>query len=201
MPKAIEMACSLLPWEARNSFSPKTWQSRAYEAASDAIRKRPADSPLSEKIRVASNAVRQVTSDFHDDELRNRIVQAANLSDIARGERENARNPIPHKLESLPGGTPATALERAREQALMPFRDSQKRATRVDQALRRISLYLERLNRDGEIDFESEWGFSSFARKLEGRLRPVIASELENASITDDDLSELVEELVDEALE
>lgn len=199
--RAVEMACSLLPWEARSSFSPTTWQSRAREASSDAIRKLPADSPLAQKICVANNAVKQITSDFEDAELRKRIVQGANLADITWGERDNAREAIRQKLEGLRGGTPATALEKAREDALAPFRDSRRRAARVDQALRHIKLYLDRLNRGGEIDFENEWEVSSFARKMEGRLRPVIANELESATISEDDLSELVEELVDEALE
>ena len=71
----------------------------------------PADSTFAEKLLIGSAAVRQITSDFEDDELRKRILRAACLSDIAPEEREDAQAAMQKKLESLPTGTSALALE------------------------------------------------------------------------------------------
>ena len=199
--RAIEMACGFLPWGAKNSFSPTVWQARVQEMAASAIRRLPADSTFAEKFHIASAAVQQVTSDFEYEELRKRILRAASLWDVAPEEREQAQAAIRTKLDSFPTGTSASALENAREQALVPFRESKKRIERIALALAHIPTYIEELRQAGETDFESHWAGWNFARSLEGRIRPVLERELLECELTDDDLSELVEELVDEELD
>ena len=61
--------------------------------------------------------------------------------------------------------------------------------------------YVEQLYQDGETDFESGSEVWNFAKKLEGRFRPVLLVELQNDDLSDDELSEFAEELVDEELE
>jgi len=85
--------------------------------------------------------------------------------------------------------------------ALIPFRESRKRDERVEPALRRIRGYLEQLHRDGETDFESDWAVWNFAKRLERELRPVIEQEFLKDDLSDDELTDLIEELVDEKLE
>jgi hypothetical protein len=199
--RAIEGACNLLPYSATNPLSPTVWQSRAHEAAAAAIKKLPADSTFSKKLDASRTAVRQITSEFEDDELRKRILRQANLTDVAPEGHENAKEAIRRRLESLPMGTHALAMEKAREQALAPFREAKKKKERVDRALGRIRGYLERLYWAGETDFESDWAVCNFAKRLEGRLRPVVDEELRNDDLSDDELSDLIEELVDEELE
>ncbi len=198
--KAIETACNSLPWGARNSFSPTVWQARAQEVAAAAIRRLPADSDFFEKTRVSSAAVTQITSEFEDDDLRKRILQAAYLINIASGEWESAREAIRKKLESLPRGTSLTAMENAREQALAPFRESQKRNLRVELALVHIRRYIDQLRLEEEVEFDSDGDVSNFVKSLERRLRPVLIQELIEDDLSDEELSELVEELADEAL-
>jgi hypothetical protein len=199
--RAIQAARDTLPWGAKNSFSPTLWQSRAEETASAAIRKLPADSTFAEKLRVGSAAVRQVTSDFEDDELRKRILQAACLWDVAPGEREEAQVAMQKELESVPIGTSALALENAREQALVPFRKSKKRKEHVARALSHIRNYVRELHQAGETDFESDWAISNFVQRLEQRFRPLLERELLDDDLSHDELCELLEEWVDEALD
>jgi hypothetical protein len=199
--RAIEGACNLLPYSATNPFSPTVWQSRAHEAAAAAIKKLPADSTFSNKLDAGRTAVRQITSEFEDDELRKSILRQANLTDIAPEGHEHAKEAIRRRLESLPMGTHALAMENAREQALAPFREAKKKKERVERVLGRIRGYLERLYWAGETDFESVWAVGNFAKRLEGRLRSVVDEELRNDDLSDDDLSDLIEELVDEELE
>jgi len=199
--RAIETVCSSLPYGAKNPFSPTIWQSRAYEAARVAIRKLPPDSTFLDKLRVSSTAIREVTCHFEDDELRNRIVQGAYLYDIAPEEHENAKEAIRKKLESLRPGTSALALQNVREQVLASFREAKKRTERVDLALQHVRPYLESLHQGGETNFGSYSELWNFSKHLEGRLRPIVERELLDDYFTDDELSELVEELVDEELD
>jgi hypothetical protein len=199
--RAIQAARDTLPWGAKNSFSPTLWQSRAQETAAAAIRRLPADSTFAEKLLVGSAAVRQITSDFEDDELRKRILRAACLSDIAPEEREDAQAAMQKKLESLPTGTSALALEKAREQALVFFRESKKRKERVNLALAHIRTYVRELHQAGETDFESDWAISNFVRRSEQRFRPLLEQELRDDDLSHDELCELLEEWVDEALD
>ena len=199
--RATEAACETLPWGAKNSFSPTVWQSRAQEMAAAAIRKLPADFTFADKLRVGSAAVRQVASDFLDDELRKRVLGAAYLWDVAPGEREEAQAAVKKELESLPIGTSALALEKARERALIPFRESKKRKERVDLALAHIRTYVRELHHAGETDFESDWAISNFVQRLEQRFRPLLEQELLDDDLSHDELCELLEEWVDEALD
>jgi Helix-turn-helix domain len=199
--RAIQTARDTLPWEAKNSFSPSLWQSRAQETAAAAIRRLPADSTLADKLRVGSAAVRQVTSDFEDCELRKRILGAAYLWDVAPGEREEARAAMQKELESLPIGTSVLAMEKARERAIIPFRASKKRKEHVDLALVHIGTYVRGLHQAGETDFESDWAISNFVQRLEQRFRPLLEQELLDEDLTHDELCELLEEWVDEALD
>ena len=199
--RAIETACDSLPWGAKNSFSPTLWQSRAQETAAAAIRRLPPDSAFAEKLRVGSAAVRQVTSDFEDDELRKKILRAAYLWDVAPEEREDAQVAMRKELESLPIGTSALALGKAREQALVPFRESKKRKERADLALAHIRNYVRQLHEAGETDFKSDWAISNFVQGLEQRFRPLLEQELLDDDLSHDELCELLEEWVDEALD
>jgi len=199
--RAIEIARDTLPWGAKNSFSPTVWQSRAQETAAAAIRRLPADSNFADKLRVGSAAVRQVTSGFEDIELRKRILGAAHLWDVAPGERPEAQGAIQKELENLPIGTSALALEKAREQALFPFRESKKRKDRVNLALAHIQNYVTGLHQAGETDFESDWAISNFVQRLEQRSRPRLEQELLDDDLSHDELCELLEEWVDETLD
>jgi len=198
---AIENACQTLPWGAKNLLSPTVWQTRAREVATEAIRKLPPDSSYAEKLCAGSAAVRQITSAFEDDELRKRTLQGAYLWDIRPDEHEDAKEAIRRQLESLPVGTPARTMEKAREQVLAPLREAKKRKDRIDRAVPRIRGYLQELHWAGETDFESDGEMSNFAKRLEGRIRPVLDEELQNDELTDHELSEMIEELVDEALD
>jgi hypothetical protein len=199
--RAIQAAQETLPWGAKDSFSPTLWQSRAQETAAAAIRRLPADSTFAEKLRVGSAAARQVTCDFEDHELRKRILRAAYLWDVAPGERDEAQAAMQKKLEILPVGTSALALEKAREQTLVPFRESKKRKERVDLALAHIRNYVIELHQAGETDFESDWAISNFVQRLEQRFRPLLEQELLSDDLSHDELCELLEEWVDEALD
>jgi hypothetical protein len=199
--KAIQSACDTLPWGAKNSLSPTLWQSRAQETAAAAIRRLPGDSTFAEKLLVGSAAVRQITSDFEDDELRKRILRAAYLWDVAPEEREHAQAALQKELGSLPIGTSALAMEKAREQALFPFRESKKRKAHVNLALAHIRTYVRELHQSGETDFESDWAISNFVQRLEQRFRPLLEQELLDDDLSHDELCELLEEWVDEALD
>ncbi len=198
---AIENACQTLPWGAKNPLSPTVWQTRAREVATTAIRKLPPDSSYAEKLCAGSAAVRQITSAFEDDELRKRTLQGAYLWDIRPDEHEDAKEAMRRQLESLPVGTPARTMEKAREQVLAPLRETKRRKDRIERAVPRIRGYLTELRWAGEVDFESDWDLWNLAKRLEGRIRPALDEELQNDELTDHELSELVEELVDEALD
>lgn len=198
---AIENACQSLPWGAKNSLSPTVWQTRAREVATAAIRRLPPNSSYAEKLWAGSAAVRQITSEFEDDELRKRTLQGAYLWDIRPDEQEDAKEAMRRQLESLPVGTPARTMEKAREQVLAPLREAKKRKDRIERAVPRIRGYLAELHWAGEVDFESDWDLWNFAKRLEGRIRPVLDEELQDDEVTDHELSELIEELVDEALD
>jgi hypothetical protein len=199
--RAIQAAHDTLPWGAKDSFSPTLWQSRANETAAAAIRRLPAGSTFVEKLRVASAAVKQVASDFEDHELRKRILRAAYLWDVTPGEREEAQVAMQKELDSLPIGTSAFALEKAREQTLVPFRESKKRKERVDLALAHIRNYVRELHQAGETDFESDWAISNFVQRLEQRFRPLLEQEVLDDDLNHNELCELLEEWVDEALD
>jgi len=198
--RAIEKACDGLPWGAKGSFSPTVWQVRAKEAAAAALRKLPLDSPYEEKLCSASATVRQISAEFEDAELRERLLKEY-LWDISDEDRENAKEAVRKKLASLPIGTLASSVEGARDQALAPFREANKRKERVDLSLRHIQSYVERLRRAGETDFESNEEGWHFAKNLERRIRAVLLEELQNDNLSDAELFELIEELVDEELE
>ena len=198
---AVENACQSLPWGAKNPLSPTVWQTRAREVATAAIRKLPPDSSYAEKLCTGSAAVRQITSAFEDDELRKRTLQGAYLWDIRPEEHEDAKEALRRQLGSLPVGTPARTMEKAREQVLVPLREAKKRKDRIERAVPRIRGYLAELRWAGEVDFESDWDLWNFAKRLEGRIRPVLDEELQDDELTDRELSELIEELVDEALD
>jgi hypothetical protein len=138
---AIENACQTLPWGAKNPLSPTVWQTRAREVATAVNRKLPPDSSYAEKLCAGSAAVRQITSVFEDDELRKRTLQAAYLWDIRPDEHEDAKEAMRRQLESLPVGTPARTMEKAREQVLAPLREAKKRKDRIDRAVPRIRGY------------------------------------------------------------
>ncbi len=199
--RAIETACNVLPWAARNSSSPTSWESRAKEGAAASIRKLSADCAFTEKLRVGSAAVQQVTTEFQDHELRKTILNCANLWDVAPEEREDAQAAIRRKLESLPAGTSALAMQTAREQSLVPFRESKKRRQKIGLALAHIRPYLGQLRQDGEVEFGTESDVWNFARRVESQIRRSLEQELLNDEMSDRELSEFVEELVDEALD
>jgi hypothetical protein len=199
--RAIKTACDSLPWGAKNLSSPTVWQARAQETAAAAIRRLTADSTFAEKLCVGHAAVRQITSDFENDELRKRILGAAYLWDVAPEEREDAQAALQKELGSLPIGTSALAMEKAREQALAPFRESKKRKEHVNLALAHIRNYVRELHRAGETDFESDWAISNFVQRLEQRFRPLLEQELLDDDLSHDELCELLEEWVDEALD
>ncbi len=144
-------------------MSPTLWQSRAKETAAAAIRRLPGDSTFAEKLLVGSAAVRQITSDFEDDELRKRILRAAYLWDVAPEEREHAQAALQKELGSLPIGTSALAMEKAREQALFPFRESKKRKCARQSCSRTHPKPMsESCISQTETDFESDWAISEF---------------------------------------
>jgi len=199
--RAIKTACDSLPWGAKNLSSPTVWQARAQEAAAAAIRRLTADSTFAEKLCAGQAAVRQITSDFEDQELRKRILGAAYLWDVAPEQREDAQAAMQKALLSLPIGTSALAMEKAREQALVPFRESKKRKEHVNFALAHIRTYVRELHQAGETDFESDRAISHFVQRLEQRFRPELEQELLDDDLSHDELCELLEEWVDEALD
>jgi hypothetical protein len=199
--RAIERSCDVLPWGAKNSLSPTIWQNRALDVATGAIRKLPLDSTFNEKLRAGSAAVRQITAEFDDDELRRKTLSDAYLWNVDPEERENAKQAVRRRVEGLPVGTLAAVMERERDQALAPFRAAKRRKERVDLAIGQVRTYLERLHRMGETEFETTWDVWNFAKTVEKRIRAVLMEEMQNDDLTDDELSELIEELVDEALE
>jgi hypothetical protein len=199
--RAIKTACDSLPWGAKNLSSPTVWQARAQETAAAAVRRLTPDSTFVEKLRVGSAAVRQVASDFEDHELRKRILGAAYLWDVAPGEREEAQAAMQKELGSLPIGTSTLAIEKARERALVPFRESKKRKEQVNLALPHIRTYIRELHQAGETDFESDWAISNFVQSLEQRFRPLLEQELLDGDLSHDELCELLEEWVDEELD
>jgi hypothetical protein len=199
--RAIEAACTFLPWAAKNSLSPTSWESRAKESAAVAVRKLPMQSAFAEKLRVGSAAVQQVATEFQDHELRKTILNGANLWDISPEEREEAQGAIRRKLECLPAGASALSMQSARERSLVPFRESKKRREKIGLALARIRPYLGQLRQEGEVEFDSDWEVWGFARRLESQLRPLLEQELLNDEMSDRELSEFVEELVNDVLD
>lgn len=128
-------------------------------------------------------------------------MREANLWDISPEEREDAKEAIQKRLDNLPVGTPLRTMESDRDQALAPFRAAKRQKARIDLAICHLQRYLERLYQEGSTDFESSWAVWNFAKRLEGRVRPVLVDELQNDDLSDEELSELIEELVDEELE
>jgi hypothetical protein len=199
--RAIKMACDSLPWGAKNFSSPTIWQARAQEMAAAAVRRLTAHSTFAEKLYVGQAAVRQIASDFEDQELRKRILGAAYLWDVAPEQREDAQAAMQKALLSLPNGTSALAMEKARELALVAFRESKKRKEHVNFALAHVRTYVRELHQAGETDFESDWAISNFVQRLEQKFRPLLEQELLDDDLTHDELCELLEEWVDEALD
>lgn len=197
--QAIEKACDSLPWGAKNPFSPTVWQLRAKEAAAAAVRKLSSDSTYDEKLCSARAAVLQITTEFEHSELKKRLLETY-LWDISDEDRDDAKEAISKRLDSMPIGTPPDAMERARNLALVPFQEANRTRDRVEQSLAHIQKYVERLQRAGETDFESPRDVWHFARGLERQVRSALAEELQNNDLNDDELFEFIEELVDEAL-
>jgi hypothetical protein len=123
------------------------------------------------------------------------------LWDVAPEERGDAQTAMQKELDSLPPGTSTLAMEKAPEQALVPFRESKKRRDCVRFALAHIRNYVRELHQAGETDFESDWAISTFVQRLEQRFRPLLEQELLDDNLTHDELCELLEEWVDEALD
>lgn len=206
--RAIETACDTLPWAARNYFTPTAWQTRANEAASAAIRKVPWDSSYDEKLKAGTAAVQPICREIEDSETREKVLRTVCLWDIDYSEQGNAKEAIRRALQELPPGTPEKNLERAREQALAPFREARKRREqdaaqqqRVELRLFHVRHYLRELQAAGQVQFEDDWDLWKYADRITPRVRQALLEELQSQELTDEEIEAFIEQLVEEALD
>jgi excisionase family DNA binding protein len=121
----IEARDTMLPAEARRSTPPVTvWQSRAIQAAAEAIQPLPTGAS-SEQIRAAAKqAVAAVIQEFDHDQHSERLVHDLwlQLRDATGAELETARNEVVTALAGLPPSASERDREATRDAAIAPIR-------------------------------------------------------------------------------
>jgi hypothetical protein len=128
--RVIEEAVNRLPSEARSYFKPTAWQSKATQAAREAIRQVDRDASLPEIEEAARQAVEVTARQFEahqaaqaDTDLREHLVRWMTLpAGLPEHDKETAIQAVRQALAALPLGTSRPGLERAVEEALTPYR-------------------------------------------------------------------------------
>jgi excisionase family DNA binding protein len=200
---AIQEASDRLPWGAKMPFTPTKWQVRAQQGASDAIARLPKDASYEDKLRVATAAVQPISEEFEDLELKEKILNGIWLWAGTSEERENAREAVRKALAGVSPSASRDQLERIRDQALRPFeaaiearkKEAQKQQ-RIERLLGHILSYLDRLERDGTIEFERIFESCELAEELKPQIRRAICEKLERTELSDRQIESLIEELV-----
>jgi excisionase family DNA binding protein len=217
---AIESSLNRLPWDLNHRSEWAALKQRALEAAAAAIGKLPADVTSSEMEQVAWLAVQPMAREYaHWQDCQN-LARGIMLPGGTFEDNQQAGQAVSEALARLPVGTSQKELEKAKEAALEPFRAAiQERKADEDQARRerekaqqragverrvdgRLSShlgdYLRELGED-EIVFDDAADRWEMETGLKKRIRPLLLSEvLEDPKISDQDIDELIEELVDE---
>jgi hypothetical protein len=207
--RAIKEASERLPCFAKMPFTPTKWQVRAQGAAAEAIARLPNDASYEQKLRVASAAVQPISQEFEDLELKEKILNSLWFWEGTSEDQKNAREAVRKALADVPSGASRPELERVRDQALKPIRavieereaETQKQQ-RVEQLLRHAANYLNQLERDGEIEFESSLGSYQLADELKPHVRRAILEKLKNSTdLSDRQIESLIEEFIDDHLD
>jgi len=199
---------------------------RARDAAEEAIARMRPGTSLEEMKAATSAAVEPFKREYEHARKCQEIVSAvwSQLRGETAEEREEAKEAVRAALENLPVGASDRLLEQARDRALEPLRakiatrqeqerrqgearqrqESQAEAKRqaerrADWRVSHVSNYVRELEQDGEITFDGIWDQLDFNKKLTERIRGEVVSALvKNPDLSDEDVEDLIEELVDE---
>ncbi len=209
--KTIQQAGEQLPALARGwPNSPSEWEVRARRAAAEAIERLKPDAPLEEIRAAALEAGNRVRTDYEawqvaEEHRQNckRVLDSAFPLGDSEEEREASKRAVREALEKLPVGCELSEMQRARDQALAPFKVRAEAAKAADRLLRHVDPYIEDLGNEESGDWDLG-GFSErrqLAQKLKAKVRPALIEQLFEKKLDETEIQEFIEDWIDEELE
>lgn len=209
--EAVENALGALDRGAR---SDPAWHSRAKEAAGNALRMLPLETPNAQIARVARQAVSEVSSAF-EAVKREQVARAGIVNSMAmwklfeatEDERSSATDAVRERLSQLPPGATQAELEAAKGKALASFEDRiQRRLQEREEVQRRrqaeqfasfaLSGFAIKLLWPREYLFSPE-----LAGEIRTQLHPKLIDGFYDGKIGHDEANEMIKSLITEMLD
>jgi hypothetical protein len=221
---AIKSTVSRLPWDINYRREWASVKQEAMEAAVKAIGKMRADATGSEMQEVAWLAVQPMARAHAHWKTCQDMTPWSLLPGGTYEETQQAREAVSEALARLPVGASQRELEKAKEEALQSFRtaiEKHKADAKAgeDQARQELEKARRRTNSETRVDWRLVCHFGDCIRELEKdeiefdspadrrqleqdlkkRIRPMLLAEVqEDLEMSNQDIDELMEELVDD---
>jgi len=206
MERALQAGMDSLPWDVRFRPEHAPLKQSAWNAGVAALGKVREAANYSEMETTAEQAVQPMIREYEHQQACQRILGRVHIFDATREEEAAATEAVRKALAAVPIGVELAQLEKAAEAALAPHKAAvAKRVERRDRRLFapfKVDRYLSHISRYLEKEYEFEGGYSEMRREAD-RLLPVIRAALidelvENPDVTDDEILESIEDLIDE---
>lgn len=209
--RALNSAIEKLPWAVRNSREYVPLKLHASEAAVEAVGRLREEASYQEMETVALQAVQPVIRAYQHHESCQRIIGHVHLFDATREEQEVAKETVRKALETLPIGAATRELEKAKDDALAPYKaivSERKEKARLEserQAQRRAAewkadLQLDHIARYLATEFDLDrWELRREAERLRPLIRKALVEELlKNPNLTADQIRRSIKEQIDD---